>query len=104
MLSFDPSYAVEWAFVPHFYTNFYVFQYATSIAGGTMFAARFLDGDEDARRDYLAVLEAGGSRYACELLREHGIDLAADAPYDALIARMDRVMDEIEAILDRSAG
>ena len=76
VLAFDPTYAVEWAFVPHFYTNFYVFQYATSIAGGTMFAARFLDGDEDARRDYLAVLEAGGSRYACELLREHGIDLA----------------------------
>ena len=102
VLAFDPTYAVEWAFVPHFYTNFYVFQYATSIAGGTMFAARFLDGDEDARRDYLAVLEAGGSRYAYELLREHRIDLATDAPYDALIARMERVMDEIEAILDRS--
>ena len=101
VLAFDPTYAVEWAFVPHFYTNFYVFQYATSIAGGTMFAARLLDGDEGARRDYLAVLEAGGSRYAYELLREHGIDLASDAPYDALIARMDRVMDEIEAILDR---
>ena len=101
VLVFDPTYAAEWAFVPHFYTNFYVFQYATSIAGGTMFAARFLDGDEDARRDYLAVLEAGGSRYAYELLREHGIDLADDAPYDALIARMDRVMDEIEALLDR---
>ena len=104
VLAFDPTYAVEWAFVPHFYTNFYVFQYATSIAGGTMFAARFLDGDEDARRDYLAVLEAGGSRYAYELLREHGIDLATDAPYDALIARMNRVMDEMEAILDRRAG
>ena len=102
VLAFDPTYAVEWAFVPHFYTNFYVFQYATSIAGGTMFATRFLDGDQDASRDYLAVLEAGGSRYAYELLREHGIDLATDAPYDALIARMDRVMDEIEAILDRS--
>ena len=101
VLAFDPTYAVEWAFVPHFYTNFYVFQYATSIAGGTMFARRFLDGDEGARRDYLAVLGAGGSRYAYELLREHGIDLASDAPYDALIARMDRVMDEIEALLDR---
>ena len=101
VLTYDPAYAVEWAFIPHFYRNFYVFQYATSIAGGTMFAERFLDGDEKARDDYLAVLSAGGSRYAYELLQEYGIDLATDAPYDALIARMDRVMDEIEQILDR---
>ena len=101
VLTFDPDYAVEWAFVPHFYRNFYVFQYATSIAGGTMFAERFLGGDDQARNDYLAVLSAGGSRYAYELLQDYGIDLATDAPYDALIARMDRVMDEIERILDR---
>ena len=101
VLTFDPAYAVEWAFIPHFYRNFYVFQYATSIAGGTMFAERFLDGDGQARDDYLAVLSAGGSRYAYELLQEYGIDLATDAPYDALIARMDRVIDEIELILDR---
>ncbi len=101
VLAIDPAYAVEWAFIPHFYRNFYVFQYATSIAGGTMFAERFLTGDEQARDDYLAVLSAGGSRYAYELLQEYGIDLATDAPYDALIARMDRVMDQIETILDR---
>ena len=100
VLTIDPAYAVEWSFIPHFYRNFYVFQYATSIAGGTMFAERFLNGDQQARDDYLAVLSAGGSRHAYELLQEDGIDLATDAPYDALIARMDRVMDQIEAILD----
>ena len=97
----DPAYAVEWAFIPHFYGNFYVFQYATSIAAAALFAERFRAGDARARADYLAVLSAGGSRYACELLGEYGIDLAAHAPYDALIARMDRTMDRIEAILDR---
>ena len=101
VLTYDQAYAIEWAYIPHFYRNFYVFQYATSIAGGTMFAERFLDGDQQARDDYLAVLSAGGSRYAYDLLREYGIDLATDAPYDALIARMVRVMDEIEQILDR---
>ena len=101
VMTIDPAYAVEWTFIPHFYRNFYVFQYATSIAGGTLFAERFLNGDAQARDDYLAVLSAGGSRYAYELLREYGIDLATDAPYDALIARMDRVMDQIETILDR---
>ena len=104
VMTIDSAYAVEWAFIPHFYRNFYVFQYATSIAGGTMFAERFLTGDEQARDDYLAVLSAGGSRYAYELLREYGIDLATDAPYDALIARMDRVMDQVEAILDRQGN
>ena len=105
VLAYDADYAIEWAFIPHFYRNFYVFQYATSIAGGTMFADRLLNGDAAlrgaARRDYLAVLSAGGSDYAYDLLRNAGIDLATDAPYDALIARMDRVMDEIEAILAR---
>jgi len=101
VLEYDSAYAVEWAFIPHFYSNFYVFQYATSIAGAALFADRLLGGDGRARDDYLAVLRAGGSRYAYELLRECGIDLATDAPYDALIARMNRVMDEIEAILDR---
>ncbi len=104
VMTIDPAYAVEWAFIPHFYRNFYVFQYATSISGGTRFAERFLTGDDQARDDYLAVLSAGGSRYAYELLREYGIDLATDVPYDALIARMDRVMDEIEAILDRQGN
>ena len=102
VLDYDSAYAVEWPFIPHFYRNFYVFQYATSIAGGTMFAERFLNGDQQARDDYLAVLSAGGSRYAYELLQDYGIDLATDAPYDALIARMDRIMDEIEVILNRS--
>ena len=100
VLAIDPLYAVEWAFIPHFYRNFYVFQYATSIAGGTMFAERLLAGDESARDDYVAVLKAGGSRYPYELLKDYGVDLATDAPYDTLIARMDRIMDEVETILD----
>ena len=104
VLDFDSAYAVEWAFIPHSYSNFYVFQYATSIAGAALFAERLLGGDARACDDYLAVLRAGGSRYAYELLRDCGIDLATGAPYDALIARMNRVMDEIEAILDRQTG
>ena len=103
VLVYDPTYAVEWAFVPHFYRNFYVFQYATSIAGGTMFADRLLTGDKQAQENYLAVLSAGGSRHAYDLLRDFGIDLATDIPYDALIARMDRVMDDIETLLDRQS-
>lgn len=92
---------VEWAYIPHFYYNFYVYQYATSIAAGALFADRILAGEPGAREEYLGVLAAGGSEYPHELLLRAGIDLASPAPYQALAGRMNRIMDEIEAILDR---
>ncbi len=101
VMNIDPLYAIEWAYIPHFYYNFYVYQYATSISGGTMFAERMLSGDEQADDDYLNVLKAGGSKYPHEMLKDAGVDLTSSAPYDALIARMNRLMDEAEVILKR---
>lgn len=101
VMEIDDAYAIEWAYIPHFYRNFYVYQYATSISGGTAFAERMLSGDETARDDYISVLEAGGSRYPYELLKDAKIDLASEVPYTTLINRMNRLMDEAEAILDR---
>ena len=71
-----------------------------SIGHETTFARDVLDGKEGARERYLAMLEAGGSEYPYELLKNAGVDLATPAPYDALIARMNAIMDEIEALLD----
>ena len=90
----------EWAVVGHFYYDFYVYQYATSLAAAAQFADRVLSGDEAARVDYLNVLKAGGSRYPYELLREAGVDLATPAPYAALGARMSSLLDEMEVLLD----
>jgi oligoendopeptidase F len=101
VMTIDPAYAIEWAYIPHFYYNFYVYQYATSISGGTMFAERMLSGDKSARDDYINVLKAGGSKKPYELLKAAGVDLADSAPYDALISRMNRLMDEAEKILVR---
>ena len=101
VMTIDPAYAIEWAYIPHFYYNFYVYQYATSISGGTMFAERMLGGDESARDDYINVLKAGGSKKPYEMLKDAGVDLADSAPYDALIARMNRLMDEAEKIVER---
>jgi len=101
VMTIDPAYAIEWAYIPHFYYNFYVYQYATSISGGTMFAERMLSGDESAREDYINVLKAGGSKKPYEMLKEAGVDLADGAPYAALIARMNRLMDEAEKIVTR---
>ncbi len=95
----DDLYTIEWAYVPHFYNRFYVFQYATSIAAGNMFATQILQGTPGARERYLNILKAGGSRYPYELVQEAGVDLATPAPYQALVVHMNNIMDQIESIL-----
>ena len=100
ILEIDETYAAEWAYIPHFYSNFYVYQYSTSIAGAAWFAERLLAGDEEVQQDFIALLQAGGSDYPYELLRTAGLDMASPEPYRAAIRRMDSVMDRIEAILE----
>jgi len=95
----DPLYAVEWAYVPHFYRSYYVYQYSTSIAASALFAERILANEPGARERYLELLRAGGSDYPYELVKRAGVDLAEPAPYRALVARMDRIMDRMESIL-----
>jgi oligoendopeptidase F len=96
--------AVEWAAIPHFYMNFYVYQYATSVVAATSLAQAIRDEaarGETRRRDaYLDMLRAGGSRYAIDLLRAAGVDMTSSAPFDAAMAEMNRVMDEMERIVE----
>ncbi|HET7548271.1 MAG TPA: oligoendopeptidase F [Usitatibacter sp.] len=99
VVKIDDKYAVEWAYIPHFYNSFYVYQYATSIAASSLFAEAILKGEPGARERYLDLLKAGASDYPYELVKRAGVDLATPAPYQALVARMNRIMDEIEAIL-----
>jgi oligoendopeptidase F len=98
VMQIDPAYCIEWAFVPHFFYNFYVYQYATSMAGAAEFTAAIAKEGKPAADRFLAMLRAGGSDYPYELYRRAGIDMADPAPYRALIARMDRIMDEIDAL------
>ncbi len=102
VVKIDELYTVEWAYIPHFYNRFYVFQYATSISAGAMFADEILKGTPGARERYLNILRAGGSRYPYELVKEAGVDLASPAPYVAIVARMNSIMDQIEAIQSSS--
>lgn len=101
VVKIDELYCIEWAFVPHFYNPFYVFQYATSIAAASQIAGAILKGELGARERYFRLLSAGGSDYPHELVKAAGVDLATPAPYQALAARMNRIMDEIEALLAR---
>ena len=101
VVKIDDLYTLEWAYIPHFYRAFYVFQYATSIAASSLFAEEILKGEKGARERYLDLLRAGNSDYPYELVKKAGVDLASPAPYRAVVARMDRIMDEMEAILAR---
>ena len=91
---------IEWAYIPHFYYNFYVYQYATSIAGAAYFVDQIKAEGESAKDIYIDFLKAGGSDYPVDILKDAGLDMTSPAPYNAVIDRMDAVMDEIEAILD----
>lgn len=98
VMKIDPAYAIEWAYIPHFYNAYYVFQYATSIAAAQDFSQRIIAGEPGARERYLKMLGAGGSAYPYELIKAAGVDLATPKPYQALAARMNGIMDQIEAI------
>ena len=89
----------EWAFIPHFYRNFYVFQYATSFTASSALSEKVLARDPAATRRYLAFLGAGGSKYPIDLLKDAGVDMTTDEPLELTMRKMNRVMDEIEKIL-----
>jgi len=97
----DDYIAHEWSFVPHFYRDFYVFQYATSFMASEALAAKVKAGDQSAKERYMRFLSAGGSKYPIDLLRDAGVDMTTDEPLDLTIKTMNRVMDEMETILAR---
>jgi oligoendopeptidase F len=89
----------EWAFIPHFYLNFYVFQYATSFTASAALSEKVLAGDPAATKRYLAFLSAGGSKYPIDLLKDAGVDMTTDEPLRLTLQKMNRVMDEMEKLL-----
>jgi len=95
-----PDYiAHEWAFIPHFYLNFYVFQYATSFTASEALASKVLAGDPAATKRYLTFLSAGGSKYPIDLLKDAGVDMTTNEPLQLTLKKMNAVMDEMEKIL-----
>ncbi len=97
----DDYVAHEWSYIPHFYRDFYVFQYATSFTASAALVEKVNSGDESAKRRYLAFLAAGGSKYPIDLLKDAGVDMTTDEPLDLTVKAMNRVMDEMEQILER---
>ncbi len=95
----DDYVAHEWAFIPHFYRNFYVFQYATSFTAAEALAEKVIAGDQAATKRFLTFLSAGGSKYPIDLLKDAGVDMTTDEPLELTIKAMNRVMDQMEKLL-----
>ena len=89
----------EWMNVPHFYYNYYVYQYATSFTASMAFAEKILSGNIKVKQNYLDFLSAGGSKYPLDLLSDAGIDMTSSEPFNLTIERLNAIMDEMEAIL-----
>lgn len=97
----DDNIGVEWAYIPHFYMNFYVYQYSTSFVASQALAAQVLAGEKGARERYLQFISSGGSDYPINLLKTAGVDMTSPEPFKATIATMNKIMDEIEALLKK---
>ncbi len=97
----DSLYTLEWSYIPHFYYNYYVYQYATSYTASTALSEKILNGEDKAVEKYINFISSGGSKYPIELLKEAGVDLTTPDPFEKTMVAMNRAMDEIETILDR---
>jgi oligoendopeptidase F len=102
IMNIDDLYGIEWAAnTQFFYRTFYIYKYATSLTGAINFVERMLDGDKYASPDFIKLLKAGASQHPYDLLKNSGVDLATKQPYQILIKRMNRLMDEAEVIMGR---
>ncbi len=94
----DDSVAGRWMRIPHFYRAFYVYQYATGMSAAIAVASMLRDESEPARQRYLQMLEAGGSDYPLNLLKEAGIDLTTPEPVKLALKEFGTIIDEMERL------
>lgn len=96
----DDNIAVEWARIPHFYYDYYVFQYATGYAAAIALSRRILREGERALRDYLSFLSGGCSKSPIDLLRGAGVDMTSTEPVDQALTLFGELLDEMEALME----
>jgi oligoendopeptidase F len=92
----------EWSYIPHFLGyNYYVFQYATSLIYGTALVENMMENGQPAVDAYYNILKGGGSKYSPELIKDAGIDPMSPEPVALTMKKMNRVMDQMEEILNK---
>ena len=95
----DDQIALEWARIPHFYYNYYVYQYATGYAAAIAISRRILKEGQPAVDDYFKFLSGGCSMPPIELLKLAGVDLSTPAPIHQALELFDQLIDQLDALL-----
>ncbi len=99
ILSIDPELEIEWARIPHFYYNFYVYQYATGLSAALALFQKAVQ-KQEMRERYLQFLSSGGSHFPLDLLQKAGVDMRQPAPVDAALDYFGELLTEFKKCLD----
>ena len=95
----DDEIDMEWMRIPHFYYNYYVFQYATGYAAAIALSRRILREGESAVKDYIGFLSGGCSKSPIDLLKGAGVDMSTTQPVEEALALFSELIDEMEALM-----
>jgi len=91
---------MEWARIPHFYYNYYVFQYATGYSAAIALSRKILNEGESAVKDYLSFLSGGCSKSPIDLLKGAGVDMTSPAPVEEALQLFGSLLDEMEKLME----
>ena len=100
----NPEIQFEWARIPHFYYNFYVYQYATGFAAATYLAERIVHGTKKEKEAYLEFLKAGSSADSLDIMKRAGVDMLNETYLSQAFDVFERRLDELEALVDKGVG
>lgn len=96
----DDEIAMEWARIPHFYYNYYVYQYATGFSSAIAISKDILENGEKAVENYKVFLKSGCSRYPLDTLKAAGVDMTTKAPVESALKIFEGVLDEMESLIE----
>ena len=92
----DEGIDMEWSRIPHFYNDFYVYQYTTGFAAANSFSKMIVEEGESAVERYIGFLKSGGSDYPINILKKAGVDMSSPKPLEDTIKRFDELLGMLE--------
>lgn len=96
----DPEIDIEWARVPHFFMNYYVFQYATGFSAAMALSHKILTGSKSDVDKYIGFLSGGSSKTPIDLLKDAGVDMTTTEPIDIALNTFGKLLDEFEKLME----
>ena len=97
----NPQIQYEWARIPHFYYDYYVFQYSTGFSAASALAEKIVHGSQEDKDKYLDYLKAGNSDYPLNVIKKAGVDMEKEDYLNAAFAVFERRLDEFEALVEK---